>query len=118
MTEELTPSEKLEQLARFSEQARVMIRCARHAVGVSETPLRVKARNLIEHQLQKGGFTKRNPAGVYVDERFPRPLQSLVEAQRQRLKQKKEQEEAPAEEKIELRKEPKEDRFDFSVVIY
>ena len=118
MTAELTPSEKLEQLARVSEQTRFIICCMRHAVGMPETPLRIEAREFIQRRLQEGKFAQRNFGGVYIDERFPRPLQSLVEAKRQRLKQKKEHEEAPVEEKTELRKESEENKFDFSVMIY
>ena len=113
---ELTPSEKLERLARVSEQTRGLIRCVRHAAGVSEEPLRTRLGKLIERRLQEGGLAQRNPAGVYIDERFPRPFQSLVEARHQRLR--KENEEAPAEEKTEPKKESKEDKFDFSVLIY
>lgn len=118
MTKELTPNE-LEQLARFSEQTRFMIRCARHAVGLSEKPLRFRVRDLIEQRLQAGDFTKRRLDRVYVEERFPRPLQSLVEAQRQRLKQKKEQEEALAEEKPKPKKEQEEElKLDLSPIFY
>ena len=118
MTEELTPSEKLERLERFTEQTRAVVRCMRRIAGVSGEPFRFRLRELVERPLQDGGLAQRNPVGVYIEERFPRPLQSLVEAQRQRLKQKKEHEEVPVDEKTKPRKEPKEDEFDFSVVIY
>lgn len=114
MTEELTPSEKLERMARASEYMRTMRRYVRRAAGLSETPLRTRAIDLLESRLREGGFAQRGLGGVYVDERFKRPLRFLVEARRRRLSQ----EEAPAK-KPEPGREPEEELgFDFSPIFY
>ena len=118
MTDELTPSEKLARMAELSGQVRFMLGCARHAAGMSETPLRVEAREFIQRRLQEGKFAQRNFSGVYIDERFPRPLQSFMEQRLQQLRRMKENEEASAKEKTEPRKESEEDyKFDMSPII-
>ena len=119
MSGKLTTSEKLERFARFSEKTRVIVRCMRHTVGLSETPLRFRARNLIEQRLRAGGFTQRGLDRVYVEERFPGTLRSFRERRLRQPRQEKEYEEAPAEEKTKPRKEPeKELKFDLSPIFY
>ncbi len=118
MTEEFTHSEKMANIAEFSESVRFMRTCLRRAVGMSETPLRVEAREFIQRRLQEERFAQRNLGGVYVDERVPRPLQSFMEQRLQQLRRMKENEEASAKEKTEPRKESEEDyKFDMSPII-
>lgn len=117
MTAELTPSEKLEQLARTSEQIRAVILCARNAFGISETPLRFKVRKLIEQRVQERS-AQRYFDEVFVNERSPRLVQSFLETRLRRLRKERENEKAPAKEKPEPRKEPRGAyEFDMSPII-
>lgn len=115
MTSEPTYTVTREQLVRASERMRSVMRYARRAAGLSETPLRTRAVDLIERRLQDGGLAQRYFNEVFVNERFPRLPQPLMKKRIQQLRQ----EEEPPEKKTEPRKEPEEElKFDFSPIFY
>ena len=118
-----------EQLARASENMRFTLRCARHAIGFNEVPLRTRAISLIEQRLKEGGFAQKAFSKAEVAGQVPRPLQTFVE-KRLQLRQTKESGEARlwveeearrrVEEEIRRTEEKKRTRsqMDFSPILY
>ena len=119
-----------EQLAKASEDMRFTLRCARHAVGLNEVPLRTRAIDLIEQRLKEGGFAQKAFSKAEVAGQVPRPLQTFVE-KRLQLRQTKESGEARrwveeearrrrVEEEIRRTEEKKRTRsqMDFSPILY
>ena len=67
-----------EQLARASENMRFTLKCARHAIGLNEVPLRTIAIDLIEQRLKEGGFAQKAFSKAEIAGQVPRPLQTCV----------------------------------------